>query len=348
MLRKVYIIKDNFTYERNFGKVLNEEKISDLFSGIKNGAFSRLGEEIGDFDFYNYKISYIFEKEFGLVLIFVAEFTDIINLIKTELIKLRKDFLTLFSDFIYEDFDDSLIELINPTVDAIHRNLKPKISVLGFSGVGKTTIKDLIRAYEIPTSHLPTINGNVATIKIGKLYFSVWDFAGQDNFNFLWNKFIRGSDVVLLISDSTLKNVEKSKFFIELIKEEAPYARSAIIANKQDLPDALDLETIERMTGLKTYSIIANDPKNRNKMIRIISDVLELSIETSPLLKPLHERDQLIIDVQFALEHEDFKQAAILFEKIASICFEIGDDFLGNEFCAKSEKLNNFLNNVGT
>ncbi len=347
MLRKVYIIKDNFTYERNFGKVLNDVKIPDLFSDIKNGAFSRLGEEIGFFDYYNYRIAFIEEKDLGLILIFVAEFTDIRNLIKTELIKLRKNFLNLFSDFINEDLDDSLIEIINPYLDAIHRNLKPKISVIGFSGVGKTTITNLIKAHEIPISHLPTINGEVGTIKIGKLYFSVWDFAGQDNFNFLWNNFIRGSDIVLLISDSTLKNIENNKLILELIKEEAPYARSAIIANKQDLPNALKVETIERMMGLKTYSIIANDPKNRDKMIRIISDILELSIETSPLLKPLFERDQLIIDIQVALEHEDFKQAAILFEKIANICIEIGDDFLGNEFFKKSEKLNNFLNCAG-
>jgi len=236
-----------------------------------------------------------------------------------------------------------MLEIINPVVDSIHRNLKPKISLVGFSGVGKTTITKLIKAEEIPLEHIPTITGDVATIKIGKLSFYLWDFAGQEQFSFLWNKFIKGSDAVLLITNSTLENIEKCKFFLELIKEEAPYAHSAVIGNKQDLPGAVGVERIEQILGVKTYSMIAIEPGNRKKMIQIIADILEMSAEISPLLKPLIERDELMNQAQVALENGDFPEAALLFEGIAEKCYEIGDYSLSKEFYDKCEKLKQIL-----
>ncbi len=73
------------------------------------------------------------------------------------------------------------------------------------------------------------------------------------------------------------------------------------------------------------------------------SDVLEMSAEISPLLKPLIERDELMIQAQFALESGDFPEAAQLFEGIAEKCFEIGDYSLSNEFYDKCEKLKQIL-----
>ena len=93
---------------------------------------------------------------------------------------------------------------------------------------------------------------------------------------------MKGSDAVLLITDSTLENVEKSKFFTELIKREAPTAHQAAVGNKQDLPDAMTIMDIERHLGLKAYSMVATDPNNRDKMITIVADILEMSSEVSP------------------------------------------------------------------
>ncbi len=343
MLREIYIIREKNLYERHFGKTLSDLNIISFFSDIRNYYALKSKDEIGSFDYFNYRISFIKENNLSLIFIFVNELTDVLKNIKVELYKFRKVFLNFFSDLISENLDKSAFEIINPTVNAIHRNLKPKISLVGFSGVGKTTIANLIANEKTSREYRPFIYGNITTVRIGKLYFSLWDFAGKDSFSFLWNKLIKGSDTVLLISDSTLENVEKSKFFIELIKEEAPYARSAIIANKQDLPDALDLETIERITGLKTYSMIATEQKNQFKLIKILADIFDLSIETFSSLQCLQEREELIEEATFALKNEDFKGAAIIFEKIAEICLEIGDEHLGKEFYAKAEKINQLL-----
>ncbi|MFX1500606.1 MAG: ADP-ribosylation factor-like protein [Promethearchaeota archaeon] len=256
--------------------------------------------------------------------------------------------MDLFEDILQHRYDAKTFEVFDPTIDSIHRNLRPKISLVGFSGVGKTTITKLIKSDEIPMQHIPTITGDIATIRIGKLHFHLWDFAGQEQFSYLWNNFIKGSDAVLLITDSTLENVEKSKYFLELIKEQAPNAQSAVIGNKQDLKNAMNPVQIENVLGLKAYSMIALEPQNRDKMIQIIADVLEMSAEISPLLKPLLERDKLTEEAVSALKSADFERAASLFDKISDLCLDLGDDSLGREFFEKSQKIKEMLKQVGT
>ena len=311
-------------------------------------AFSKGGKNVEYHDYYKYRISYITEKDLELMFLFVTGLTDNFENIKKELIKCKKEFLNLFEDILQHKFDAKTFEIFDPTIDSIHRNLRPKISLVGFSGVGKTTITRLIKAEEIPMEHIPTITGDIATIKIGKLHFHLWDFAGQEQFSYLWNNFIKGSDAVLLITDSTLENIEKSKFFLELIKEQAAQAHTSVIGNKQDLDDALKPEQIEKILGLKTYSMVAKDSGNRNKMITIIADILEMSAEVSPLLKPLLERDNYTEDAVKALESGRFEDAAMFFEKISDLCLELGDDSLGKEFYEKSEKIKAMLKVANT
>ncbi len=306
-------------------------------------AFAKRGKKVEYHDYYKYRISYITEKDSELMFLFVTGLTDNFENIKKELIKCKKEFLNLFEDLLEHKIDEKTFEIFDPTVDAIHRNLRPKISLIGFSGVGKTTITRLIKAEEIPMQHIPTITGDIATIRIGKLHFHLWDFAGQEQFSYLWNNFIKGSDAVLLITDSTLENVEKSKFFLELIKEQAAQAHTSVIGNKQDLDDAMKPEQIEKILGLKTYSMIANDSTNRDKMITIIADVLEMSAEVSPLLKPLLERDTYMEKAAKALENAEFAKAATFFDKISDLCIELGDDSLGKEFYEKSQKIKSML-----
>ena len=346
MLRQVYILKDEkILYNKNFGKAVPTEDYNKLYQDIMELTTIGTGIELDSYDYIKYKIVFILEKDLGLMFMFITDINDDLSQTKTELSNLQKEFLDTFGDNI-DNLDPSLMELLDPIMDSIHRNLKTKISLVGFSGVGKTTTTKLICASEIPSVHIPTITGKISTVKIGKLYFHLWDFAGQEQFSYLWNDFILGSDAVLIITDSTLENVEKSRFFIELIKEHAPYAHTAVIGNKQDLPDALRIQKIEEILGLKTYSMVAIDPNNRDKMIQIIADILGISTDASPLLKPLFERDQLIHQAKVSLENGDIAQTAEYFEKISDLCLELGDDSLYKEFYEKAKKLKGYLTHL--
>lgn len=345
MLRHVYIIKEDLIlYERNYGKSLDRNSFMNFFSDIKRDALSSLGSQSADYSYFKYRIIYNVDKERKLFVVFITGLTDSVDACMTQARRLLKEFLGYFEDLLdLGPIDPSMLEVFNPSVDKIHRALKPKISLVGFSGVGKTTTTRLIKAEEIPTEHIPTITGDIATIKIGKLQYNLWDFAGQEQFSYIWGNFIKGSDAVLLITDSSLENVEKSKFFLELIKSDAPNARSAAIGNKQDLPSALPIDKIEEILGIKTYAMVAVDPNNREKMIQIIADVLEINPDVSSLLKPIYERDQLINEAQQALQNGDILQALDYFEKLYDLCLEMGDDIMAREFSEKAEKLRGYL-----
>jgi len=345
MLRQVYILKnEKVVYNKNFGKAVPSEDFTKLYQEIIEASTKGIGIELDSYDYIQYKIVISLDQDLGLMFMFITDLNDELRQTRRELAALQKEFLDTFGENI-ENLDPSLLELLDPIIDSIHRNLKTKISLVGFSGVGKTTTTKLICATEIPSVHIPTITGKISTIKIGKLYFHLWDFAGQEQFSYLWNDFILGSDAVLIITDSTLENVEKSRFFIELIKDRAPYAHTAIIGNKQDLPDALNVKKIEEILGLKTYSMVAIDPNNRDKMIQIIADILGISSDASPLLKPLFERDQLIHQAKVSLENGDIAKTAEYFEKISDLCLELGDDTLYKEFYEKAKKLKGYLTN---
>ncbi len=343
MLRQVYILKEgNIIYEKDFGKVLTIENFQSIYQEVEREVSRGLLDDFGSTHFFKYRIIYTIDSELDLLFIFIIGFNDDIETVKRELKKLKTEFLVTFGDII-DNLDLSLLEIFDPLIESIHKKIKTKISLVGFSGVGKTTINKLISAEEIPDTHIPTISGKVSTIKIGKLVFHLWDFAGQEQFSYLWSNFIFGSDAVLLITDSTLENVEKSRYFVELIKEQTPNAHAAAIANKQDLENALSVEKIEEILGIKAYSMIAIEPNNRDKMIQIVANILEMNTEVSILLKPIFERDRLIQLAKKSLENGDIAESVEYFEKIADLSLSLGDDALYKEFYEKAEKFKRYL-----
>ena len=335
MLRQVYVIKENqIIYSRDFANALSESEINEMSSKITIMALRKVGKEFGHFDYFKFKVSYDLEKDLSLLFLFVTGLVDdYFRNLKVEI----ENFKDLFLEF-FPQIEDG--QVLNPEnvvkldnyVDQIHRNLKPKISIIGFSGVGKTTIKKLIKLDEIPLEHIPTISGDIATIKIDKLFFNLFDFAGQDQFRYLWKSFIKGSDSVLIVTDSTRENIEENKFFLELIEKEVPYARSAIIANKQDLPRAMAPEEIEEILNLRTYPMIANRAENREKMIMIIADIMDINLNKSQLLNDV-DKEKISLDIEkylgrasFDVNTASFKKKELDLEQLSLIQEDINDD----------------------
>jgi small GTP-binding protein len=296
MLRQVFIVKGNdVIYKRTYANALSNSEVEDLSFKLKREAMKKLGKAIGYYDYLRFRVSYIVEVDFDLIFVFVTGLMDdFFRIIRGELLNFKQRFMSIFemevnrNELNKTDFKD-----LNSILDKMHRNISTKIAVVGFSGVGKTTIKRLIRLDEIPLQHIPTISGDIATIKIGKLEFRLFDFAGQDEFKYLWKGFLKGSHAVLVVTDSTPRNIEKSRFFMDLIQNEVPNTRSAIIGNKQDLKNAMTVEEIEDQLNMKTYPMVANKSENRNKMIRIIAEVMDINPESSPLIAELFQTDPI-------------------------------------------------------
>lgn len=325
-----------------FGRVLGEEVFNNILKILQKDAriMSRDLDKLGSYDFFKYRVSYLVVPDKDLLFILVTDLTDTAANVKEQLLACKNEFFAMFGEVLDQQFDPETFAFFHSAAEKIHKALRPKISLVGYSGVGKTTITKLIKAEEIPMEHVPTITGDIGTIQIGKLSFCLWDFAGQEQFDFLWNKFVQGSDAVLVITDSTIKNVDKSRYFLDLVKEEAPHAHVAVIANKQDLPGAMPVIEVERMmAGTHAFGMVAVDPANRKKMIALVADILEMSAEVSPLLKPLMDRDRKESEAEQALLTSDFQRARQLFAELSDLTLELGDDSRAFEFRAYAERV---------
>ncbi|MGY5871647.1 MAG: ADP-ribosylation factor-like protein [Candidatus Thorarchaeota archaeon] len=163
-------------------------------------------------------------------------------------------------------------KLINPFVHS-----KLKVALVGEGGVGKTTTLHLLMGKRPPTQYIPTIA--LAMEVIENIHFAnyslvLWDFAGQERFRKLWKLYFQGADIVFLLTDSTLRNILISKDMFQMIRRDAPHVPIIVIANKQDMPNALDPSIIERIIGAETYPLVAIDLTFRNEILKLLLDTV--------------------------------------------------------------------------
>jgi small GTP-binding protein len=194
-------------------------------------------------------------------------------------------------------------KLVNPFV-----HLKLKVALVGEGGVGKTTTLHLLMGKRPPTQYIPTIA--LAMEVIENIHFAnyslvLWDFAGQERFRKLWKLYFQGADIVFLLTDSTLRNILISKDMFQMIRRDAPHVPIIVIANKQDLPNALDPSIIERIIGAETYPLVAIDMAYRNDILKLLLDTAAKHVN---IPVPNLPADELL---RFTDEKESEKEANV-------------------------------------
>jgi small GTP-binding protein len=133
----------------------------------------------------------------------------------------------------------------------------------------------LLMGKQPPTQYIPTIALSMEVIE--NIHFAnyslvLWDFAGQERFRKLWKLYFQGADIVFLLTDSTLRNILISKDMFTTIRRDAPHVPIIVIANKQDMPNALDPSIIEKIIGAETHPLIAIDLAYRNEILKLLLD----------------------------------------------------------------------------
>lgn len=156
-----------------------------------------------------------------------------------------------------------------------------KVAFIGLPTVGKTSIITLLSENRTVTNYDPTIGINFGFVTLGECEVSLFDIAGQDRFRFLWSGFMRGAKVIFVVTDSTPKNVLNTR---KIIDEFGNKSNSVVlaIANKQDLSGAMKPSQVEDLLNVKTYGMVAINPRKRVLMVRILREALEqIIIESS-------------------------------------------------------------------
>lgn len=242
------------------------------------------------------KLKFFYSIFKDIIVVLCTDQNEDIKNANDKLIKLQEEFIKLFSTLPKEESkpeepetEDHPLKVFEKTVDKI---LIPylKTVILGDGGVGKTTLLKLIMGENTNSTYIPTVGVEVKelndTVKDVNLIF--WDFSGQPHFRKLWKTFLEGTDIALLVTDSTPKNVEETKKIYHLIKEEKPELNLILIANKQDLPGAMPPEDIGKYVGIKAHGLVAINPNYRKKILEILKEkVTEITKAKSKISLPL-------------------------------------------------------------
>ncbi|NXJ63380.1 ARL14 protein, partial [Rostratula benghalensis] len=130
------------------------------------------------------------------------------------------------------------------------------ILMLGLDSAGKSTLLYKFK-YNDAFLTIPTIGFNVDMIDTAKDFtLTVWDVGGQQKMRQVWCNFLENTDGLMYVVDSSDKRrLEESKKEFELIVKNEYMKRVPVmmLANKQDLPGALNAEEITRRFNMKKY-----------------------------------------------------------------------------------------------
>ena len=153
---------------------------------------------------------------------------------------------------------------------------KKKICFIGEQNVGKSSLLSLLQGREVQEERVPTVGLEVEDSILNDKKCSIWDLGGQKRFKFMWQDFLKGAGLAVIVCDSTETNVTNTKEIYNRF-ERTLGTKIIAIANKQDLPGRLSAQEVQkRLGGLKTYGMSAIRPELRERM----KEILEYEIAT--------------------------------------------------------------------
>ncbi len=214
----------------------------------------------------------------------------------------------------------------------IQAELHSKITIVGPSGSGRTTLYNLLRS----TDEREIMNfAKVSTYFIDDLTYDLWDFQLQDNFSLLWGKFIGGADLAIIIFDLSNYHLKTITHYLNLQKREGRFSRLLLLANKNDLISSdEEIRRIKNELDLSNMNEISlMSPDGRIHLTHLIRDVLQLK-------KPLPQNFGQLIQEAERLDAQNSVITAIQkYKELLQICDEYQDSTYCSTFEEKLENL---------
>ena len=127
-----------------------------------------------------------------------------------------------------------------------------RMLMVGLDAAGKTTILYQLKMNETVKT-IPTIGFNVETLDYKGLNFTVWDVGGQDKIRVLWKHYYQNTDGLIFVVDSNdRERVDDAAEELKkmLAEEELKDCVLLVMANKQDLKDAMNPNEVTEKLGL--------------------------------------------------------------------------------------------------
>ncbi|XP_064393833.1 uncharacterized protein LOC135341252 [Halichondria panicea] len=127
-----------------------------------------------------------------------------------------------------------------------------KIIMVGLDAAGKTTTLYKMKLGEVVTT-IPTIGFNVETVNYKNINFTTWDVGGRGRVRPLWRHYYQNIDVLIFVVDSNDRDrIEecKDELWRFLTEDELKESILLVLANKQDLPNAMSTQEVTEKLDL--------------------------------------------------------------------------------------------------
>ena len=127
-----------------------------------------------------------------------------------------------------------------------------RLLILGLDNAGKTTVLYQMQFGDSKIT-VPTLGFNVETVQYQNLTFQMWDLGGQSELRPYWRCYFPKTNAIVFVIDSTDKerlNIVKQELFLLIQEEDLQGVPITILANKQDLEEALSEIQISEIIGL--------------------------------------------------------------------------------------------------
>lgn len=217
----------------------------------------------------------IFHRASGnLYFLFITDLVDSLQYLDEIIIKTIDNFTELFPNPLKVNEPSNANNEFNEFLNQIQKDLHSKIALIGPAYAGKTTLYNLLRRGE-EKIHMDF--AKTSTLEIDGIFFDIWDFQLKDNFSLLWSKFVRGSDLVILLFNLANYNLRMLDHFLKLHKMESSASKLLIIGNKRDLVEDGDIRRIKNELSISDFEEISlNTPAAKSEIYQHIMKALSL------------------------------------------------------------------------
>ncbi|CAN1267305.1 ADP-ribosylation factor-related protein 1 [Linum perenne] len=129
------------------------------------------------------------------------------------------------------------------------------VLILGIDKAGKTTLLEKLKTVYSnseglpPDRIVPTVGLNIGRLEVSNSKLVFWDLGGQIGLRSIWEKYYEEAHAVIFVVDAACPSrFEDSKSALEKVlrHDDLQGAPVLILANKQDLPDAVTTDELGR------------------------------------------------------------------------------------------------------
>ena len=330
MLRQLHVfLKTDLIFTHTYAMAIGDEEVDNIKKILKSFLEIPMPGKTFQLPGSNFQIFH--RSKDNLVFVLITDLIDNRDYIENVLIRIIDKFKTLFPDT--EAIDRTILhsEDVLSFLNEIQHNMHSKIAIMGPFNSGKTYLYNMLKNQE---ERDIADFAKVSTFNIHKLKFDLWDFQLPENYHGLWSKFIKGSDLILLLFDLSNFNLKVIEHFLQLFNQESKLSKLLVIGNKNDLVNEDEIKLSSNLLKIGEFQTISLMKPNAEQKVR------DLVARSLGLKKELPANFSLIIKEAESYENDGNDVLAIAkYKELIKICNDYQDFFYILKFKENLDRL---------